>query len=117
MTGDEVGTRPQPPLVLFDRDAYLYSFLSVGALQSWFEPLMEEEMARCFDSLGRGVVVQPVGPTWQARIATAENDEESLRVLALAFLQRFEPDKLNMAELPAQSMVGALASLRRYAIA
>ncbi len=116
MTGPE-GGGPLPPLVLFDRDSYMYGFSSVVALASWFEPLMQEEMACCFDSSGRAVSVHASGSGWDVRLAVDDPDDDALRAHARAFLGRFEPDKLSLAELPIPAMVEALASLEGYAIA
>jgi hypothetical protein len=95
----------------------LYTFSSAEDLEGWYEPLAEEESAACFDSLARVVTVLPAGKGWEAGLANGDADEDALRAHTVAFLRRYEPEQLGFAELPVPSMVEAVASLRRYAIA
>jgi hypothetical protein len=91
----------------------LYTFSSAEALQGWYEPLAEEESAACFDSLVRVVTVLPAGKGWEAGLANGDADEDALRAHTVAFLRRYEPEHLGLAELPLPSMVEALAALTR----
>ncbi|KJE19372.1 hypothetical protein FF36_06348 [Frankia torreyi] len=113
MSANSVGV--QPPIVLFDVDDFLYSFSSVHALLEWYEPLMQEESNGCFDSLARMVTVNAEGGGWQARLAD-DGDGDALRGRAHAFLARYEPAYLDLADLPDMALVESLARLQRYAI-
>ena len=102
-----------PPILLFDVDDAVYTFSSAEDLEGWYEPMMEEESAACFDSLARVVTIRPAGRRWEARLADGYADEDALRAHTAAFLRRGAPDQLGLAELPLPSMVEAVVALER----